>query len=124
MQLIHQHTGGRLPTSTYAMHDAGEEVGFLQLRHRPSCSPEVPAECASHIYYEVRQDRRGHGYGTRLFALGLEEAKRLGFSEIVASCLVSNVVSKRIIEKSGGLNEGSWPTTDNDRIYRYRFILT
>jgi hypothetical protein len=39
MRLAHRSTSGPLPTASYSMvDDAGDVIGFAQLRHRPSHS--------------------------------------------------------------------------------------
>jgi predicted acetyltransferase len=107
MQLVHRNTSGPLPTSTYVLQDAGEDVGFIQIRHRPSHGAGVPEACASHIYYEVREDRRRRGYGSKLLALGKGEARRLGLEAIVVGCFAINPTSKRIIESNSGILQGA-----------------
>ena len=123
MELVHRNTSGRLPTSTFVLRDDGEDVGFVQIRHRPSHADDIPPECASHIYYEVREDRRQRGYGTTLLALGLQEARRLGLTELIVCCFESNPASKRVIEKNGGHLAGIFTASDQSRIYKHMFNL-
>ena len=124
MELVHRNTSGRLPTSTFILCDGGEEVGFVQIRHQPSHADDIPPECASHVYYEVREDRRRRGYGTKLLALGLQEARRLGLTELVVCCFESNPASKRIIESNGGKLEGIFNAEDRSIIYKHTFNLS
>lgn len=123
MQLVHRNTSGPLPTSTFVLQDEGEEVGFIQIRHHLSHGEGVPAECASHIYYEVREDRRRRGYGSKLLALGKGEARRLGFEAIIVGCFANNPASKRIIESNGGVIQGVFLDGGGDIIFTYKIDL-
>jgi predicted acetyltransferase len=96
----------------------------VQIRHRPSCAADLPAEFANHVYYEVHENYRHRGYGTKLLELGKQQARRLGLTEIVVSCWESNPASKRIIEKNGGRLEDEWPDGNGNCLYRYRIFLS
>ncbi len=93
--------------------DNGEKVGFIQIRHAPSRSTELPASLASHIYYEVEPPHLKKGYGFDILRLGLGEAKNIGLREIILTCDAENVASKKIIERNGGvfLEEALIPST-------------
>lgn len=108
MKLILNKTEGRLPTSNYFLFDGDKEIGFSQIRHTPSQSPEFPDECASHIFYEIHKEFRGKGYGSKLLALAIDQAKILGISKIALSCLKNNIASQKIIKKSGGKFKGEY----------------
>ena len=123
MQLVHRSTSGPLPTSTFVLQDAGQEAGFIQIRHRPSHGKGVPAECASHVYYEVHEPYRRRGYGTKLLELGKAEALRLGLKAIIVGCFSTNPASKRIIERNGGDLQNVCCTEDGEIIFSYRIEL-
>jgi predicted acetyltransferase len=123
MRLVHRNTSGPLPTSTFVLHDTGEEVGFIQIRHRPSRGVGVPPACASHVYYEVREDRRGRGYGSKLLELGKTEAQRLGFESIIVGCFATNPASKKVIKKNGGVLIGVNIDADRILIFTYKINL-
>jgi predicted acetyltransferase len=75
LALVHRDTSGPLPTSTFDLvNDAGEVVGFAQIRHRPSASADLPPEAGNHVYYQVAEAHRGRGYGKALMGLTLAEA--------------------------------------------------
>jgi predicted acetyltransferase len=93
----------------------------VQIRHRPSHGEGVPAEFASHIYYEVHRDCRRRG--TKLLQLGKEEAKRLGMKEIIVCCIESNLASKKIIEKNRGIIQRRAPANDGCLMLKYRICL-
>jgi predicted acetyltransferase len=104
MKLVHRITHqDRLPTSSFDLvDDAGEILGFGQLRHRPSCGAHLPAEAASHIHYAIEEPHRRKGYGKTLLRLLLDEARRIGLSAVRVGCDASNTASRRIIEANGG----------------------
>lgn len=89
---------GHVPQTIYwAM--AGEKfVGILKLRHRL-----WPENIASHIGYAVVPSERKKGYATEMLRLGLKKAKKLGIKNIIVSCEVSNIPSRKVIERNHGV---------------------
>ncbi len=79
--------------------DQGRVVGTSRLRH--SLVPHLERE-GGHIGYDVRPSERGRGYGTRLLALTLCEARWMGLSRVLVTCDEDNPASRRVIEKNGG----------------------
>jgi predicted acetyltransferase len=122
LKLVHHSTSGHLPTSTFRLIDGEQEIGFIQIRHRPSHGEGVPPEAATHIYYEIRPEFRCRGYGKHILALGLKEAEILGLREVFVGCFVSNPASRRIIETNGGEFVGEHPT-DVGPSRKYRFVI-
>jgi predicted acetyltransferase len=103
MKLVHLKTEGRLPTSSYNLvDDAGQVVGFAQLRHRPSCNADLPREAANHIYYEIAEAHRGKGHGKTLLELVLDEASRIGLERVRLTVTDDNPTSRHIVEGAGG----------------------
>jgi predicted acetyltransferase len=103
MHLVHLGTSGRLPTSSYNLvDDAGQVVGFAQLRHRPSCNADLPPEAANSIYYEVAAPHRGQGHGKTLLLLVLDEARRIELDRVRLTVTEDNPTSRHIIEGAGG----------------------
>lgn len=100
-RLVLQNTSGPLPTSTYKLFDQNGEIGFTQIRHRPSHSQDVPTDFASHIYYEIKPEYRNRGYGKKILELGLKEVRKIGLKEIVITCYDDNTASKKIIGANG-----------------------
>lgn len=122
LALEHIITSGRLPTSTFRLTNGGEEMGLLQVRHRPSRSEGSPEGSDNHIYYQIEPAFRGQGYGKQILALGLKEAARLGLPEVVIVCNASNPASRRIIESNGGELLATFPE-DDDILLKYRVPL-
>ena len=121
VKLVLQNTTGPLPTSTYTLFDNEKEVGFIQIRHRPSHSKEVPPDFASHIYYEIKPEYRNQGYGIKILQLGLSEAKKIGVKKIIITCYDNNTASKKIIEGNGGIlvDDCTMPTSQK-KFLKYR----
>lgn len=103
LQLILGGTSGPLPTSTFTLVKHGQNLGIIQIRHRPSRSDVVPPGFESHVYYEIEPTHRHQGNGREILRLGLVEARRLGLKEVIMTCYESNIPSRRIIEANGGL---------------------
>ncbi len=57
----------------------------------------------SQIFYKIRKDYRGKGYGNIILNLGLKKAKELGFDKIRVNCDNNNIPSKKAIIKNGGI---------------------
>lgn len=58
-----------------------------------------------HIGYIIAPQFRHKGYGTKILALSLIEARHLGFEKVLVTCDNTNEYSARIIEKNGGIFE-------------------
>ena len=91
---------GRVPYSHFwLVTGQGRVIGTSRLRHY--LVPHLEKE-GGHIGYDVRPSGRGRGYGTRLLALTLCEARRMGLSRVLVTCDEDNLASRRVIEKNGG----------------------
>jgi Predicted acetyltransferase len=88
------------PTSHFWLMDQSHLIGTLRIRHY--LTPAVE-ERAGHIGYDISPQYRGKGYGHQIFALGLIEARRMAIREVLAICSQSNLASRRILEKAGGV---------------------
>ena len=124
MYLRFKKVHGLLPTSEYELVEGNQAVGFIQIRHKPSYGEGVPAHLANHIYYEIRTEYRGKGYGKIILKLGLEEAKKIGLSEVFITSLESNIASRKIIEGNGGIliDEDIIPA-DGQKMLKYKIII-
>ena len=95
---------GFVPTTTFWMVRNGTEIlGVSSLRHH--LVPILKIE-GGHIGYAIRPSERRKGYGTRLLALMLDEARALGLCRVLVTCDTDNIGSARIIQKNGGVFEG------------------
>jgi predicted acetyltransferase len=118
MRLVLRATSGPLPTSSYDMvDDAGEVVGYAQLRHQPSCNADLPPEAANHLYYEIAEPHRGQGHGKALLGLVLDEVRRIGLQAVRLTVMDDNPTSRHIIEDAGGQLVGEF-TARTGELYR------
>jgi predicted acetyltransferase len=77
-------------------------VGRISLRH--SLTPWL-LEVGGHIGYAVRPSARGRGHATRALALMLPVAAERGLTEVLVTCDDTNVASRAVIERNGGVLE-------------------
>jgi predicted acetyltransferase len=93
--------GGYVPESSYwLVSDEAEILGQINIRHRLTPALE---DFGGHVGYHVRPSQRGKGYGTKMLALALDEARRLGLTRVLITCDPDNIASVRVIEKNGGV---------------------
>ena len=78
--------------------EKAEFIGEIAIRHRLN---EALSLRGGHIGYCVRYGCWGKGYATWMLALGLEEAKKLGFTRVLVTCNDTNLASARVMEKNG-----------------------
>lgn len=93
---------GYVPQSTYWWAAGDEYLGRLSIRHR--LTPHLRVE-GGHIGYEVRPSARGQGHATAMLAAALPLAAALGIEHALLDPDASNLASRRVIEKNGGLLE-------------------
>ncbi len=59
-------------------------------------------DIGGHIGYRIRPSERHKGYGTRLLAMTLAQARQHGLREVLLTCDSDKTGSRRIIERNGG----------------------
>ena len=91
---------GYVPSSTYWLVEGPELLGVSSLRHHLN---ERIRHCGGHLGLGIRPSRRGRGLGTRLLALTLLEARRMGIGEVHIHCHKDNESSGRMIVRNGGV---------------------
>ncbi len=71
-----------------------------------------------HIGYAIRASMRGKGYGNKILELAIPEAKKLGIDRVLVTCDVTNLASRKIIEKNRGIleNQVRNPETGIDKL--------
>ena len=75
-----------------------------------------------HIGYAVVPRERRKGYGTEMLRLGLEKAKKLGIKKALVTSDETNIGSKKIIEKNGGVLENQVPNPETG-IDKFRYWI-
>ncbi|MBK8323658.1 MAG: GNAT family N-acetyltransferase [Betaproteobacteria bacterium] len=91
---------GFVPHSTFWLVAGNEVVGVANLRHRLTDSLRIEG---GHIGYGVRPSARGRGHGTRILALTLQEAAKLGIAQALVTCAKANLASSAVIRANGGV---------------------
>jgi len=100
---------GYVPDSIFWLVDNGEFIGDVRIRHRLN---DHLLHVGGHIGYYIRESKRGQGYGSKILAMALPKAKELGIQRVLVTCDLTNVASRRIIEKNGGILEDKRPNPE------------
>lgn len=107
---------GEVATSTFWLICERDVVGVVRIRHQD-------VECAGHIGYDISPNYRKKGYGNQILKLALEKATKIGIKELVLTCNIDNVASKKIIENNNGKLMSTIYDEEEDE-YLYKFIIT
>ena len=96
----------------------GEEiVGRLSVRHVLN---DYLRKRGGHIGYAIAPRFRKKGYATEMVRQGIAFCRGLGLSEVMITCLDTNVPSYKIIESFGGrLQDTVWDEEDSEMRRRY-----
>jgi predicted acetyltransferase len=86
---------GEVQTSSFWLIAKNDVVGVVRIRRQ-----EI--ESAGHIGYDISPEYRNRGYGYQILKLALEEAAKIGIEEVILTCNIENIASKKIIEKHNG----------------------
>lgn len=101
---------GLVPETIYwLIVDGREYAGELGIRHRLNDDLKL---FGGHIGYKVRPTMRRRGYGNLMCQLGIQQARKLGITDILITCDDDNIGSQKIIEANGGILKDK---VDNDR---------
>lgn len=108
---------GNVPESVFWLVDDNKFIGRVSVRHILN---ERLLQCGGNIGYEIRPLMRKKGYGLQILKLGLIEAKKIGLEKVLLTCSSTNIASKLIIEKNGGVFEDSrYIENEKDITLRY-----
>jgi predicted acetyltransferase len=110
---------GYVPETTYWLIDAREFIGRVSIRHRFT---EHLRQIGGLIGYDIRPSKRKRGYGTKILELALPKAKAIGLHNVLVTCDATNVGSRMIIEKNGGVLENQAPNPETG-IDKLRFWI-
>ncbi len=95
-----------VPSTSYCLLVEDKFVGAINIRHSLN---DFLLRIGGHIGYCIRPTERRKGYASKMLALSLVEAKTLGLEQVLVTCSESNVASRKVIEKNGGVYENSEP---------------
>jgi predicted acetyltransferase len=95
--------GDLVPQWMYWMIDESNEILGVS-RFRPVLNQRLMNE-GGNIGYDVPPSKRNKGYATQMLALTLEKARSAGCERVLVTCDKSNIASKKVIEKNGGIYE-------------------
>lgn len=106
---------GHVPCTDYWLIDNEEFIGRVSIRHHLN---DALLRLGGHIGYDIRPGRRGRGYGNAILRLTLPKAKELGIKRALVTCDATNIASRKIIEKNGGVleNRVGNPETGIDKL--------
>ncbi|WP_274651430.1 GNAT family N-acetyltransferase [Paenibacillus humicola] len=110
------HLPGWVPSSTYWLAAGRRIVGAVNIRHRLT---ERLLQRGGHIGYGIRPSERRKGYATRLLALSLEEARRLGIASALIVCDSWNIASAKTILNNGGVPDAHFTEENGNVIKRF-----
>jgi predicted acetyltransferase len=80
----------------------GEFCGSITLRWQDG-TDDLPDHVLGHIGYAVVPAKRRLGYASEALRLIMPEARALGLNQVEVTCDPDNGVSRRVIEKNGGV---------------------
>ena len=99
----------RVPQSIYWLMEEQTDgqlvwIGRVSIRHRLN---DKLRKIGGHVGYVIRPSARRQGYGSRLLALTLEKIRqhqpKIDTKQALLTCDETNLGSKKIIEKNGGI---------------------
>jgi len=108
---------GFVPETHYWLVRGGRILGVIRIRHRLTDKLRTRG---GHIGYDIRPSERRKGYGTRMLAMALVEARRIGLDRVMVTCDRGNVASARVILANGGVFESEGPDPETgEMVHRY-----
>jgi predicted acetyltransferase len=110
-----------VPSTTYWGFIDSALVGRLTLRHRLN---QRLRQTGGHIGYVVVPEYRRRGIATEMLRLALALASARGLEQVDITCDDDNTASRRVIEKCGGLLQGTSAIPERGILqFRYRISL-
>jgi len=97
---FHPKNGFVCHSTFWLLNKARKIVGTSNIRH--SLNDKLLIE-GGHIGYGISPTQRRKGYASKILALSLIEAKKLGIKKALLTCYEDNIGSKKVILKNGGI---------------------
>jgi predicted acetyltransferase len=88
-----------IPVTELWLMDGTDYLGTVIIRHR--LTPALERE-GGHIGYHVVPGHRRRGHATQMLAQAKPVCRQLGLTELLVTCAVENLGSRRVIEANGG----------------------
>ncbi len=101
-------------TSTFWLIDNQQVVGVARIRHQSD-------PYAGHIGYDISPDHRNMGYGQFILKAALVKAREIGIKEVILTCNVDSIASRKIIESNGGEFKGTIHNDENEDLNQFIF---
>lgn len=111
----------RVPSTFRVAEVDGELVGRVSIRHHLTDRLRIDG---GHIGYVVRPHTRRRGIATAILTRALEVAADLGIDPALVTCDEDNLGSRRVIERCGGVLEGTAPGHDGVTPVRHYLVPT
>jgi predicted acetyltransferase len=88
-----------VPVTELWFMDGTKYLGTVIIRHRLTPALE---HAGGHIGYHVVPGQRRRGHATQMLAQAMAVCQQLGLREVLVTCPVDNLGSRRVIEANGG----------------------
>lgn len=98
--------------------ESAKLFGAIHIRHHID-HPNL-IEAGGHIGYGICPSERRKGHATKMLALALAEAKKIGLVRVLLTCKDANAGSRKVIESNGGVFERT--TFDEGQLARRYWI--
>ncbi|MCA9839592.1 MAG: GNAT family N-acetyltransferase [Trueperaceae bacterium] len=95
---------GHVQQTTYWFRQDSYPLGVIKLRHELNDSLRRQG---GHIGYSMRPSERGKGYGKVMLQAVLNPARALGLDKVLLTIFISNIASRKMVERCGGVLERS-----------------
>jgi len=90
---------GHVANITYWLVEGSEIIGVSNLR--PKLNEQIQY-CGGHIGLGIRPSKRRNDFGSKLLELTIQEAWKLGLTELHIHCYKSNLASAKTIQANNG----------------------
>lgn len=93
---------GKVADDVFLAYLNNKVVGIINIRYELS---ELLLKSGGHIGYSTHPDYQGCGIATQMTAYALDVLKQKGIDKVLITCDDTNIASRKVIEKNGGVLE-------------------